>query len=62
MHVASAYEMTNILAALMRALERPHTIMERGGELFIVPNPKKEPRAYEREVPCLLTCPHLPCA
>jgi hypothetical protein len=29
----------NILAALMCALEQPHTITERGGELFIVPPP-----------------------
>jgi hypothetical protein len=29
-------ESTNILAALMRALERPHVITERGPELFIL--------------------------
>ena len=32
-------EPANILAALMCALEQPHTITERGGELFIVPPP-----------------------
>jgi hypothetical protein len=32
-------EAANILTALMRALEQPHTLVERSGELFIVPEP-----------------------
>jgi hypothetical protein len=37
MHVVPEPE--NILAALICALEQPHTITERGGDLFIVPPP-----------------------
>jgi len=37
MHVVP--EPANILAALINALEQPHTITERGGNLYIVPLP-----------------------
>jgi len=37
-----APEPANILALLMCALEQPHTITERGGELFIVSPPSSD--------------------
>jgi hypothetical protein len=46
MHVVP--EPANILAALMCALEQPHTITERGGELFIVPPPGGDKISYRR--------------
>jgi len=40
MHVVPEPE--NILTALICALEQPHTITERGGDVFIVPPPSAD--------------------